>query len=49
MPFFVVCGYLHRCNRKFTKLFNCWLVVFVLMLLILLVLSLSARQDQTCL
>lgn len=49
MLVFIVCGYLHRCNRKFTKLFNCWLVVFVLMLLILLVLSLSARQDQTCL
>lgn len=48
MLVFIVCGYLHRCNRKFTKVFNCWLV-FVLMLLILLVLSLSARQDQTCL
>lgn len=45
MLVYIVCGYLHSYNRKFTKLLN----FFFNVLLILLVLSLSAKQDQTCL
>lgn len=49
MLVFPVCGYLHSCNAKFTKLFIYASTYFPSVLLLFLVLFLSTRQDQACL